>query len=92
MSSTRSRKFWGANEFMYPILDRTGLTGVYDFELDFKPFQLPPKIDGDDSPPPDFFGTSIFTPLQEQLGLRLESEKDSVEVLQIDHAERPGEK
>jgi len=75
----------------YPILDRTGLTGVYDFELEFTPFQLPPKTDADDSPPPDLFGTSIFTAFQDQLGLRLESVKVPVEVLLIDRAERPGE-
>jgi len=75
----------------YPILDRTGLTGVYDFELEFTPFQLPPKTDGDDGAPPDLFGTSIFTAFQDQLGLRLESVKSPTEVFQIDHAERPSE-
>lgn len=75
----------------YPVLDKTGLTGTYDFELEFTPFQMPPQVAGDDSPPPDLSGTSIFTALQEQLGLRLESRKEPVEIFTIQRAEKATE-
>jgi uncharacterized protein (TIGR03435 family) len=65
-----------------PVLDRTGLTGQYAFRLRW-------SADGDpvepNAPP------SFFTAVQEQLGLRLEPLKAAVEVLVIDHAERPSE-
>jgi uncharacterized protein (TIGR03435 family) len=58
--------------------DRTGLTGLYDFTLQYT-YQ---------SSDPDSFPT-ITTAIQEQLGLKLESTKGSVPVLVIDHIERP---
>jgi bla regulator protein blaR1 len=74
------------------VVDRTGLSGEYDIELKFAPDQmpigLPPKLDVP-LPPLDPNGPSIFTALQEQLGLKLESSKDAVDVLVIDHAEPP---
>ena len=75
----------------YPVLDKTGLTGTYDFELEFTPFQTPPTIHGDDSPPPDLSGTSIFTALQDQLGLKLEARREPVETFAIQHAEKATE-
>ena len=45
----------------------------------------------DDAPPPDSSGPSIFTAIQEQLGLKLESRKVPVEMLVIDHVEAPSE-
>jgi uncharacterized protein (TIGR03435 family) len=57
------------------VVDRTGLTGVFDLELEWNSN--------------DVAGPSIFTALQEQLGLKLESATDSVDVLIIDHAEHP---
>jgi bla regulator protein blaR1 len=45
----------------------------------------------DGAPPPDASGPSIFTALQEQLGLRLEATKAPAEALTIDHVERPSE-
>jgi len=60
-----------------PVLDRTGLKGEYDFKLDY-------AIDNN----PDT-GPSIFSALQEQLGLKLETAKGPVEVLIIDKAEKP---
>ena len=42
-------------------------------------------------PPPDPSGPSIFIAIQEQLGLRLESQKEPVEVLVIDHVEKPSQ-
>jgi len=66
-----------------PVLDETGLTGKYDFVLDWERNELPSN---DPDAPPE-----IFTAIQEQLGLKLEPKKDSAEVLVIDHAERPSE-
>jgi bla regulator protein BlaR1 len=76
------------------VLDKTGLTGKYDFTLKWTPdeSQGPPGPPGmDTAPPPDSLGPSIFTAIQEQLGLKLESQKGAVEILVIDHAERPSE-
>jgi uncharacterized protein (TIGR03435 family) len=62
-------------------MDETGLKGHYDFVL--KGISMGPSPDGS--------ATSIFTAIQEQLGLKLVSRKAPVEVLQIDHVERPSE-
>lgn len=73
------------------VLDRTGLDGNFDIDLTFTPERMPQG-----TPPPgaptltiDPNGPSLFTALQEQLGLKLESERAAVEVLVIDHVERP---
>ncbi len=75
-----------------PVLDKTGLTGNYDFTLTWTPddsqLQTPPG-GVPPPPPPDSNGPSIFTAIQEQLGLKLESGKGPVEVIVIDHVERP---
>ncbi|HEX4138093.1 MAG TPA: TIGR03435 family protein [Bryobacteraceae bacterium] len=63
-----------------PVLDRTGLTGIFNFHLQWMPEQ------GDDAGSP-----SIFTALQEQLGLKLEAGKGPVELLVIDQAEEPAD-
>jgi bla regulator protein BlaR1 len=79
------------------VLDKTGLTGEYSFALKWAPDENPPIFKGaygqtSASPPPsDSFGPSIFTAVQEQLGLKLESQKGPVEVLVIDHVEKPSE-
>lgn len=76
------------------ILDHTGLTGTYDVTLKWTP-ETPEQVQfsggegADDAPATDATGTSIFTALQEQLGLRLESQKASVETLVIEHIEEP---
>ena len=80
-----------------PVLDRTGLTGRYDFKLEYtpEPGGFGPKGPGgpgekaEGAAAPDLAGPSIFTALQEQLGLKLESTKGGVEVLIIDRAEKP---
>ena len=66
-----------------PVVDKTGLTGRYDIHLE-QPKAL--ATDGTEE-----FRTSIFTTVQEQLGLRMESAKEPVEVLVIDRVERPSE-
>lgn len=73
------------------VIDRTGLTGRYDFDLTFTPDQIPqgPPPPGVPAPTFDLNGPSIFTALQEQLGLKLESTRGPVEVLVIDSVSRP---
>ena len=75
-----------------PVLDKTGLNGLYDFEMNYMPDS------GCGSRQPDGGTTnnetltdrpSIFTAIQEQLGLKLESVKGPVEVIVIDRVEKP---
>jgi uncharacterized protein (TIGR03435 family) len=61
-----------------PVLDETGLTGLYDLNLDF-------TLDENFSAE----GSRIFEAVQEQLGLKLEARKGPVEVIVIDHVEKP---
>jgi uncharacterized protein (TIGR03435 family) len=72
--------------------DRTGLTGGFDVELTWTPEQTPPEIAGGTASgtAPDT-GPSIFRALQEQLGLKLISEKGPVDVFVVDHVEEPSE-
>jgi uncharacterized protein (TIGR03435 family) len=70
------------------IVDRTNLDGRYDIELKWTP-ESPAQGRGAGEPPaPDSNAISIFTALQEQLGLRLDSTRDTVDVLVIDTLER----
>jgi uncharacterized protein (TIGR03435 family) len=74
------------------VIDKTGLTGKYDFVLKWTPDALPvggPPRGDDREPAPDPNGPSIFGALQQDLGLKLQSAKGPVEVLIIDHAEKP---
>jgi bla regulator protein BlaR1 len=68
-----------------PVIDRTGLTGRYDYTLKWMP---EPGI-GPPGPPVDPDAPSIFTAVQEQLGLKLESARGPVEVVVIDRLEKP---
>ena len=60
------------------VVDKTGLAGSYDLELEFTPDQSPDNI-----------GPSLFTAMQEQLGLKLDSQRAPVEVVVIDRLEKP---
>jgi uncharacterized protein (TIGR03435 family) len=74
------------------IVDRTGLDGSFDVDLEWTPDQMPPgppPPGAPSLPPIDPNGPSIFAALQEQLGLKLESTRGPVEVVVIDHVERP---
>lgn len=75
-----------------PVVDQTGLQGRWDFILKWTPdesqfggmgIKVPPPTDAADAPPP------LFTAIQDQIGLKLEAEKASVEVLVLDHVEQP---
>jgi uncharacterized protein (TIGR03435 family) len=65
-----------------PILDRTGLPGLFDISLEWTPANSEDTAD---------VGASIFTAIEEQLGLRLEPHQVPTRILVIDHAERPSE-
>jgi bla regulator protein blaR1 len=79
------------------VIDKTGFTQKFDFHLEFVPGEflangLGPSTPGDpvtSTPSAILSGVSIFTALQEQLGLRLTSVKRPIKVLVIDHVERP---
>ena len=80
------------------VVDKTGLTGTYDFVLDFTPDNAPPPGAGgpDGGPhkgdaPENAGGPSIFTALQDQLGLKLEAQKGTVDVIVIDHIDTPSD-
>jgi bla regulator protein blaR1 len=83
------------------VTDKTSVTGQFNFHLEFTPDpqmpgqQLLPRLHGDtgnagaSTDPLPLANPGLFTALQEQLGLKLESEKGPVGVLVIDHVERP---
>jgi uncharacterized protein (TIGR03435 family) len=77
-----------------PVVDQTGLQGRWNFLLKWTPdesqfsgmgVKVPPPTDAPDAPPP------LFTAIQEQIGLKLESGKAPVPVLVLDHVEKPSE-
>jgi uncharacterized protein (TIGR03435 family) len=74
-----------------PVEDRTGLAGNFDLDLDWTPDRPPPPPDAPPLPPLDPDAPSLFTALQEQLGLKVEPAKSQIEILVIDHAEQPTE-
>ncbi len=85
---------WISMQLGSAVIDKTGLTEKYDYTLSFVPDDsmkaaiLPPGSGGV-APPPESDGPSIFTALQEQLGLKLVAEKQPVDVIVIDHMEQP---
>jgi uncharacterized protein (TIGR03435 family) len=70
-----------------PVVDKTGLSGRYDFDLEWAPdeSQFGGVVRGD----PEFPKPDLFTAMQQQLGLRLEAARGPVEALVIDQVERP---
>lgn len=85
LSQTRAREAMGRL-----VVDRTGLQGYFDVELDFVPGSrqaLPPGQEQGQEATPN--GPSLTTALRDQLGLRFERRKEPVEVLVIDHVEMP---
>lgn len=66
-----------------PVIDKTGLTGLYTFTLDWSPANRTLEVDSQTP--------SVFTAVQEQLGLKLESTTGPLEMLIIDRAEKPSE-
>ena len=79
-----------------PVLDKTGLTGLYDVKLEWwaddSEIQAAPSgASSSQTPtaPSGSGGPNLFTAIQQQLGLKLESGKGPVEIIAIDHVERP---
>jgi len=77
-----------------PVLDQTGLTGRFDFTLNWTPddsqfggmgAKIPPPTDSASAPP------NLYTAIQEQIGLKLDATKAPADVLVIDHVEKPSE-
>ena len=66
-----------------PVFDKTGLSGYYDLTLNWSPSDIQSG--------PTALGPSIFTALEEQLGLRLQPGKAAIDFLVIDQAERPAQ-
>jgi uncharacterized protein (TIGR03435 family) len=73
-----------ANGVDRPVYDRTGLTGTYDFSLEFSP-EVPPGANYQ----PDVNGPTFLEALKDQLGLKLESQTGPVDEYVIDHIEEP---
>jgi uncharacterized protein (TIGR03435 family) len=73
------------------VIDRTGLEGRFDFDLDFAPEPLTAAIVDDPNATVAGDKPSIFTAVQEQLGLKLDAQRGPVDVLVIDHAEQAKE-
>lgn len=75
-----------------PVVDQTGLTGRFDFTLNWTPddsqfsgmgAKIPPPTDSADAPP------NLYTAIQEQIGLKLDATKAPADVMVIDHVEKP---
>jgi uncharacterized protein (TIGR03435 family) len=77
-----------------PVQNTTGIKGIFDLTLEWSPDEVQspvkPGAESDASAEPAV-GPSIFTALQEQLGLKLEAQKTPVEMIVIDRIEKPGE-
>ncbi len=82
-----------SNQLGRPVIDKTGLTGHFNFKLNWTPNSGPNLPPGSETPSanasPSTTGPSLFTALQEQAGLKLESQKAPVEIIMIERAEKP---
>ena len=77
-----------------PVIDRTGVRGSFDIHLAFSPddltsARLPGSVAGSSAADADSHGPTVFSAIQEQLGLKLVPAKGPIDVLVIDHVERP---
>lgn len=73
-----------------PVVNMTALNGAFDFRLEWTPDPtLNPPADPSQPPPADFGGPSIFTALQQELGLKLDARTGSAETLAVTHVEFP---
>jgi uncharacterized protein (TIGR03435 family) len=67
-----------------PVVDKTGVDGAFDFTLNW----TPDPTTENDRPDPNSSAPSLFTALQEQLGLRLQKDKLPIQILVVDHVEK----
>jgi uncharacterized protein (TIGR03435 family) len=81
----------GESDINNTVVDRTGLSKAYDFKLQYTPERVGRGVREGREPAPDPNGPSLFTALQEQLGLKLERHKIKVDLLVIEHIEDPAE-
>jgi uncharacterized protein (TIGR03435 family) len=70
------------------VLDRTGLSGQYDFTLSYAPDRGTGREGPDASPAADGFPVSVFTAVREQLGLDLQEQKSQVDFIVVDRLDR----
>lgn len=90
MSMTELAASFSEDGLDRPVIDRTGLSGLFDIHLAWANDNT--VADPGNSPVPvDTTNASVFTAVREQLGLKLSPDKGPVEVLVIDHIERPSE-
>jgi len=71
------------------VVDRTGLAGRFDYDLEWTPTVMPSGASPAASTDPSNAGPNLFTALQEQLGLKLEPGRETLPVLVIDSVEQP---
>lgn len=76
-----------ANQLEHPVVDKTGLAGSYKLKMEWTPDDQPAGR-GDGASGDPTLGPSIFTALQEQLGLKLQTQKLPVEIIVVDHVDR----
>jgi uncharacterized protein (TIGR03435 family) len=72
-----------------PVVDKTGLSGRYAYELRFTPAIMPAEAPPPGVPPIDPNRPSLFVALEEQLGLKLVSTTGPLDVVVVDSIERP---
>ena len=85
-----------ASQLNSTVKNQTALNGIYDFTLRFTPDEARmdasgPGSSGGAASLSDNGGTSIFAAVQDQLGLKLESKKGPVEVVIVDHVDKPSD-
>jgi uncharacterized protein (TIGR03435 family) len=81
----------GAANLGRPMVDKTGLTGTFDFTLEWAREQRQLATPGATPPPPDDSGPSFQEALRDQLGIKLQSDKATMNVYVLDHVEHPSE-
>jgi bla regulator protein BlaR1 len=82
---------WLSRRLDRPVINKTGITGLFDFRLEYAPANTSAAAPNDPTFSDPLGRPSIFTAVQEQLGLKLESTRGPGEFLVIDHVEKPSE-
>jgi uncharacterized protein (TIGR03435 family) len=77
-----------ARDLERPVVDKTDLTGKYDFNLRYSRFGLKPSSPRTAPTTDPAGGPTLTKAVQDQLGLKLESKKDGVDILVVDHVDK----